>query len=169
MNLTEIAEQLNTSTMTIYRRLRKAGLNIADLRDEKSGEVTAAGASAIAALFDSPHATAAERVITPDTERDATGTTAATAAQAGQVDTAAAVQIATLTAQVEGLQALIAQLEGERDELRRQLDAVTAALHAEQADRQQERRLLTASTAQADSGEDHRQRRGFFDFLRRRT
>ena len=162
--------------MTIYRRLRKAGLNIADLRDEKSGEVTAAGASAIAALFDSPgvtpRATAAERVVTPDTERDTTGATEATTAQAGQVNTAAAVQIATLTAQVEGLQALIAQLEGERDELRRQLDAVTAALHAEQTDRQQERRLLTASTtgaAQADGGEDHRQRRGFFDFLRRKT
>ena len=70
--------------------------------------------------------------------------------------------MAALTATVDGLRALVSQLEGERDELRRQLAQVTAALQAEQADRQQERLLLTGATA---TGGDGQQRRGWLKRL----
>lgn len=150
MTLTAMARQLNTSPMTVYRRLKRAGVNIEELRDAGSGQLTAAGVSTIAALFDT---TTPQTAITGDAtqiqhddKRDATGVTqdAATAA-------------AVLQAKLDGANAIIEQLTSERDELRRQLDAVTAALHAEQADRANERRLLTAGEAG-----DGQQRRGIF-------
>lgn len=160
MTVTEMAKRMNVSTMTVYRRLKRASVNIEELRDADSGELTAAGVAAIASLFD---ATGPQQDVTDDATQAQQGGEGVTTGAKAATD---AVEIARLTATVDGLRALVAQLEGERDELRRQLDAVTAALHAEQADRSNERRLLTAgstSTA-ADAGQ---QRRGLFDFFRR--
>ena len=57
MTLAEIARQLNTSTMTVYRRLDKAGVKIADLRDADTGEITAEGVAVIGGLFTTTGAT----------------------------------------------------------------------------------------------------------------
>lgn len=140
MTLTALAEQLNTTTMTIYRRLKRNGLTIDELRDATTGDLTPTGVSTIAALFDATGGTAAE----PTAEQGATSDTE-------QGGTGNALAVAVLEAKLEGAAALIEQLTGERDELRRQLAAALAALAAEQADRQQERRLLTGAVA--DPGE----------------
>lgn len=153
MTLAELARQLNTTTMTIYRRLQKRGVTIKELRDADTGEITPAGASIIASMFSVTGTTQAEQAaaqtITGAVERNATGITGGDAAT-----------VAVLRAQLEGRDAIIAQLRDERDELRRQLATVTAALEREQADRSNERLLLTAGGSE--------QRRGLFGWLRRK-
>ena len=142
MTVTEMAKQLNTTPMTVYRRLKKTGVNIADLRDSVSGELTSSGVAAIAALFDTSTAQSATDTITDDVTRTSQGSNSDTQ----QAQTAAdAIRIAELVSTVEGQRQLIHQLEAERDSLRQQLSAVTSALMAEQADRQHERQLLTGS------------------------
>lgn len=150
MTLAAMARQLNTTTMTIYRRLKRKGVDIASLRDDVSGELTPAGMSIIASLFDGQGATTleqgaghdAEQVITGDAEQGATLYT----------------QVCVLQARLDGAEALIEQLTNERDDLRRQLAAALAALATEQADRQQERLLLT---------DGQQRRRGLFGWIRR--
>ena len=159
MTLTALAEQLNTTTMTIYRRLKRNGLTIEELRDATTGDLTQAGVSTIAALFDATGGTstepAAEQAATPETEKSTTDRDA--------------LAVAVLEAKLEGSAALIEQLTGERDELRRQLAAALTALAAEQADRQQERRLLTGAAADPgdslekyDKDKDNRRPSWFF-------
>lgn len=135
MTLTALARELNTTQMTIYRKLKKNGVNIADLRDDATNELTSEGISVISALFDTT---------TPSNAIEDSNTNATP----NNSD--------VLQAQLDGAMALIEQLTGERDELRRQLATVTAALQAEQADRQQERQLLTGGDANGQ------RRRGFF-------
>ena len=146
MTLAAMARQLDTTTMTIYRRLKRKGVDIASLRDDTSRELTPAGMSIIASLFDGQSATApepaAEQVITGDSEQGATLYT----------------QVCVLQARLDGAEALIEQLTNERDDLRRQLTAALAALATEQADRQQERLLLT---------DGQQRRRGLFGWIRR--
>lgn len=137
MTLTEMAKQLNVSPMTIYRRLKKNGYEIGSMRDVSTGELTAAGVSVIASLFDT---TTPQTAITGDATQIQQGCNgvAQTASQ-GLLDASTAI----LQAKLDGANALIEQLTGERDALREQLAAAQAALAAEQADRQAERRLLT--------------------------
>ena len=52
VNVTNMAKHLGTSKPTLYKRVKQAGLNLDDLRDKDTGELTASGASALAALFD---------------------------------------------------------------------------------------------------------------------
>ena len=157
MTLTDLARELGTTTMTIYRRLKRNGVNIDDLRDSSTGELTNVGVSTIAALFDrtgvTPAQPAAQQSATLDTQQDTTPTT--------QLD------VAVLQAQLDGARALIEQLTGERDELRRQLGAALAALATEQADRQQERRLLTQGDGHDEKyqNQNNQTRRGFFSRL----
>lgn len=159
MTLAAMARQLNTTTMTIYRRLKRNGVSIEELRDSNTGNLTPAGASIIASLFDEPAATApeqpAQRDVTADTEQTATGQNGGSW---GECD--------VLRAQLDGARELIGQLTGERDELRRQLATAQAALAAEQADRANERRLLTAGSVQDD---DRRPRRGLFGWFKKGT
>ena len=160
MTLKAIADELNTTTMTIYRRLEKKSINIGELRDADTGEITPAGAAVIASLFKNTGTTddndRVKQIITDVLTGDAQGATGEAAQQTPGSSGTEAAQVAALTATVDGLRALVAQLEGERDELRRQLSQVTAALQAEQADRQQERLALTAGST--DSAQ---QRRGW--------
>lgn len=142
-----MAKQLNVTTMTIYRRLEKNGLNIADLRDGDKGPLTSEGVAIIASLFDT---TTPQTALTGDTTRTPqdNNSDAQTASQ-GASTADMAVQVAALTATVDGLRGMVEQLTGERDELRRQVAALTAALQREQDDRQAERRLLTGDVGEA--------------------
>lgn len=127
--------------MTVYRRLKKAGISIETLREQNSGEITPAGANTIASLFDTP-SQAAQQVTTDDAPRVATET-------------------ATMAARLEAAQETIRRLEDERDRLIRLLDAANAALEREQDDRRHERQLLTGNAT------DGQQRRGWFGWFRR--
>ena len=137
MTVVNLARQLGVSTMTIYRRAKKRGIVLNELRDDLTGELTAEGVATLAALFD---ATGAEMTATRDATRPAQGCNTET--QWGDVGGAAVLQ-----ARLDGAMALIEQRTSERDDLRRQVEALAAALAAalatEQADRQDERRLLT--------------------------
>lgn len=151
MTITAMAKELNVSTMTIYRRCKKNGVHIDDLRDETSGELTAAGVAAIASLFDT---TTPQRATTGDAtpiQHDYNSATQ-TAPQGPE-----AASIAVLEAKLEGAAVLIEQLTSERDALREQLAAAQAALNAMIEDRQAERRLLTGSV-DGDPGAPRRRR-----------
>lgn len=52
MNVTQLAKHLGISKPTLYKRVKDAGLQLDDLRDKTTGELTAQGAATIAALFD---------------------------------------------------------------------------------------------------------------------
>lgn len=160
MTVTAMAKQLNVSTMTIYRRCKRNGVNLDELRDGETNELTSAGVAVIASLFD---ATAPQTTATDDTTQLQQGRNSD--AQPMPQDTgpaSTAVRVAELAATVEGQRVLIETLTSERDELRRQLAAVTAALAAEQADRQAERRLLTGG-----GGNDVQPRRHWWQWGRR--
>lgn len=139
MTIAALAKQLNVSTMTIYRRCDKKGLKIKNLRDDKTGELTAEGVAAIASLFD---ATAPQNAITEDTTRTPQGANSVT--QPAQQGPGPGL-VDVLQAKLDGLNALLEQVTAERDALRGQVAALTAALEREQADRASERRLLTGS------------------------
>lgn len=166
MTLAAISKQLNVSTMTVYRRLRKAGISLDGLRDS-NGEITSAGASLIASLFDAPQdATqgAANDVTRCNSEAQRDTTQGATPPPVGEALRSAedAAQIAVLTAQLDAACDTIARLEAERDRLVAQLDAAAEALEREQRDRANERLLLTGG-----GGEARQRGRGLFWWLRR--
>lgn len=137
MTVTEIASRLNVTTMTVYRRLKKAGLNIADYRDE-SNNLTADGVAIIGNLFNGADAITGDTSTTTD---DVTQVEHETQPDTQQLETA--VKLAELTAKVDGLKATLEQVQDERDRLRVQVDTLTQMLQAEQ---QQRERLLTAGT-----------------------
>jgi len=156
MTITGIAKQLNVSTMTIYRRCKKNGIALDDLRDTETGELTAAGASVIASLFD---ATGPQTALTGDATRTSQG-------YDGVAQTASQAACDVLQARLDGANAVIEQLTSERDDLRRQVAALTAALEREQTDRQAERRLLTAGV-DGEAGEAAQPRRRWWPWARR--
>lgn len=147
MTVTEVARSLGVSTMTIYRRLDKAGLNIAELRDKDTKELSAEGVSVIGQLFadtgtttsatqtDNKSATQPQRVVTHDTE----------------------VELAVLRVRLETATETIERLTEERDKLREENSRLLTLLEGEQMQRQ---RLLTDGSNQ--------QRRGWFWWVRRR-
>ena len=134
MTLTAIAEQLGVSTMTVYRRCKKSGVNIADLRDPVTGEVSPDGVHVISALF--------SKVTAANSTQSATegGT------QTPQPITDSETRCAILETQLEAAKLRIQMLENERDRLVNQLDRLADALAREQDDRQRERLLLTGDT-----------------------
>lgn len=137
MTLTDMAKQLGVTTMTIYRRCEKNGVNIADLRDGAKGPLTSEGVAVIASMFDT---TTPQTALTGDATPTQPGYNPGDGSTVtGPLDDSTAV----LRAKLDGMTALVEQLTGERDALREQLAAAQAALAAEQADRQSERRYLT--------------------------
>ena len=130
--------------MTVYRRLNKAGLSIADLRDADTGEITAEGVAVIGSLFD---ATGQQE----PQQADATRTQ-----PAAQPDTQPAeVEAAVLRVKLEASEATVQRLEDEVQRLRGECDRLVSMLEAEQRQRQQ---LLT---------DGHQRRGGLFAWLRR--
>lgn len=140
MTLAEVARQLNTTTMTVYRRLNRAGLKIADMRDADTGEITAEGVAVIGGLFTTTRAT---QPATDTTTTSTTRTQHTTQHDAQPVE----VEAAVLRERVQGLTDKLLAVEAERDRLLSQVTTLTEMLQAEQRQRQM---LLT----------DGRQRRG---------
>lgn len=110
MTLKQLAGELHTSTMSIYRRASRAGVRVQDLRGE-DGELTVAGVAMLASMFDST---------TPTTE----GATDSTTPAAHEAHTEHnEVEVARLEAEVAGLRRLVDTLEAQVADLRQRLDA----------------------------------------------
>lgn len=152
MTIAQMAARLGVSSMTIYRRLRRNGLDIADMRDD-SGALTADGVATIGALFDNSGA------ITGDADGITDDATKAEQVTKHDTEQSNMIELARLQEQNEGLRALLMQVQSERDSLREQLATAQAALAAEIADRASERRLLAAGAGgDGDGGQDRRRR-----------
>lgn len=52
MNVTQLAKHLGISKPTLYKRIKDAGLQLDDLRNTQTGELTQHGVEIISALFD---------------------------------------------------------------------------------------------------------------------
>ena len=52
MNVTQLAKHFGTSKPTLYKRVKDAGLQLDDLRNTQTGELTQYGVESISALFD---------------------------------------------------------------------------------------------------------------------
>lgn len=143
MTLTDVAKELNVTTMTIYRRLKRAGVNVTDLRDVSTGELTAEGVAVIGGLFDATGANTASH-------DDTTRTQPTTQPDAQPVDVDSMVEAAVLRARLEAAEATIQRLDAECDRLRGRVDVLTTMLQTEQDARV---RLLEADTTR---------RRGWF-------
>lgn len=142
MTITGMAKELNVSAMTIYRRMKRAGVNVTELRDDATGELTSEGVAVIGNLFST------------------TGTTTTTTGSATQPQPApqpaADVEAAVLRAKLDAAEDTVARLDAECERLREQVNTLTEMLRTEQLQRQ---RLLP----------DGQQRRGglLFGWLRR--
>ena len=145
MTVKEVARSLGVSTMTLYRRLGKAGLKIEELRDE-NGVLTAEGVATIGQLF-------AETSV-PQTESTESVTSSQQVSQ--QVTQPAEVAVEVLKVKLEAAEATVERLTEERDRLLVERDRLLAMLEAEQMTRQ---KLLT---------DGNQQRRGWFWWVRRR-
>lgn len=113
MNVTQMAKHLGTSKPTLYKRVKLAGLDLDELRDKDTGELTDSGTSAIAALFDDYTPVLTEK-------REANHSSAAT------VDaelTAARQQIEALQREIDLLREM---LDGKNAELARMAEDLTA-------------------------------------------
>jgi hypothetical protein len=148
VTLAEMARQLNTSTMTIYRRLDKAGLKIADMRDADTGEITAEGMAVIGGLFTT---TGATQPTTVTTTNGTTRTQPTTQHDAQPAD----VEAAVLRERCKALEDTVQRLDAECERLRVERDKLLAMLESEQ----QARTLLLT---------DGRQRRGLFGWFKSR-
>lgn len=137
VTITGMAKELNVSAMTIYRRMKRAGVDVAELRDDATGELTSEGVAIIGNLFST------------------TGTTTTTTGSATQPQPAADVEAAVLRAKLDAAEDTVARLDAECERLRQQVDTLTAMLQAEQ---QQRMRLLP---------DGQQRRGGLFGWLRR--
>ena len=140
MTLTQIAKELNVTTMTIYRRLQKNGLKIADLRDDTTGELTPEGVSVIGSLFSMTGQQTAQQTDTTRALQDA---------QRDDTD------VAVLRERVRGLEDALKRADAECDRLRSENDRLLSVVQ----DAQRQTQLLLTDG----------QRRGLFSWLRRRN
>ena len=147
MTMRSIAGDLGISIPTLYRRLKAAGVNVAELRDDKTGKVTPAGAAVIADLFrGGEDDTAIQEILNGGSQSVARDTLTR--------DADATVEIAVLRERVRGLEDKLTALDSECDRLRAERDRLLTLVEGEQAQRV---RLLEGG-----------QRRGLFGWLRRR-
>lgn len=125
MTLAEVARQLNTTTMTVYRRLNRAGLKIADMRDADTGEITAEGVAVIGGLFTT---TGATQPATDTTTTSTTRTQHTTQHDAQPAD----VEAAVLRERCKALEDTVQRLDAECERLRVERDKLLAMLEGEQ-------------------------------------
>lgn len=140
MTVKQMAAELGVTPMTVYRRLKRAGIAITELRDDVTNELTPNGIAIIGSLFDATEpttegATSTEQVAQPETKPDMS------------------VDCAVLQAKLDGMEQLLRAVTDERDALRRQVSELTALLREQQ-------RLLPAG--------HERRGGGLFGWFRRR-
>lgn len=129
MTMRAIANELGISIPTLYRRLKADGVNLADLRDEKTGKVTPAGAAVIADVFrGSMDNTAIQEIINRDSQCVSSDT--------DQQNAAETVRAAVAAAKLEAAEATISRLEDELTRLRDERDKLLSMLETEQRQRQ---------------------------------
>lgn len=146
MTMRAIADQLGVSIPTLYRRLKAEGVNLADLKDSKTGKVTPAGAAVIADIFrGSEDETAIQDVIS--------GASQCVSGDISRQDADVTFEAAVLRVKLEAAEATITRLEDDLTRLRGEHDKLLSMLEAEQRQRQL---LLT----------EGRRRRGLFAWLR---
>ena len=150
MTMREIATELGVSIPTLYRRLKQEGVDIKGLRDEKTGKVTAEGASVIAGLIGSPEDDKAVQGIINGASQSVT-------ADELQEITTLRINLATAEARLEASAETVKRLDTEVRRLQTEVDRLTGLLEAEARTRQA---LLT-------DGAQGQRRRGLFDWLRR--
>lgn len=109
MTLKAFAAEMGVSVMTVYRRAKAAGISISKLRGA-DGALTAEGVSVLGSLFGT---------VTGGTEGDTGDRTLM-----HQADNM--IEIARLTAEVQGLRRLVDTLEAQVADLQRRLDASEA-------------------------------------------
>lgn len=141
MTIGSIAKQLDVSSMTVYRRLKRAGIDVASLRDAETGELTSEGLATIGSLFATTEST--------------TSTTTESTTRTQQAPQQAEMEAVVLRVKLEAAMDTVARLDAECERLRQQVDALTEMLQTEQRCRQA---LLPAPG----------QRRGLFGWRRRR-
>lgn len=133
MTMRAIAEQLGVSIPTLYRKLKTEGVKVSELRDDKTGKVTPAGAAIIADLFrGSEDNTAIQDVLNGVSQT----VTHETALQDGDET----LTVAVLRERIAGVEERLSMMTAERDRLRSECDRLMSLLEAEQRQRQQ---LLT--------------------------
>jgi FtsZ-binding cell division protein ZapB len=137
VTITGMAKELNVSAMTIYRRMKRAGVDVAELRDDATGELTSEGVAIIGNLFST------------------TGTTTSTTQPQPAPQPVAEVEAAVLRAKLDAAEDTVVRLDAECERLRQQVDTLTAMLQAEQ---QQRQRLLM---------DGQQRRGGMFGWFRR--
>ena len=150
MTMREIAAELGVSIPTLYRRLKQEGIDIKGLRDEKTGKVTAEGASIIADLIGSPEDDKAVQGIINGASQSVT-------VDELQEVTTLRINLATAEARLEASAETVKRLDTEVRRLQAEVDRLTGLLEAEARTRQA---LLT------DGGQGQR-RRGLFSWFRR--
>lgn len=98
MTIADLAKDLGVSTRTIYRRVERAGLKIADMRTE-DGQLTSDGAQTLAALFDT-----IDRDNDCDRQRHDAGQHKAKTTKTDEPCHALALELAEVKAKLEGLE-----------------------------------------------------------------
>ena len=136
MTIREIAERLDVSVPTLYRRLKAEGIDVKALRDDKTGKVTPAGASVIASLFSVSEDDAAIQEVIDGASQPVSPDTSCN-------DTELRVRAAVAEARLEAAERELERLRSEVDSLRAERDRLLSLLEGEQQQRQ--RLLLTES------------------------
>lgn len=118
MTVAELAQELGRSHQAVYKRIAKAGLKMADLRDSSTGQLTPQGVEAIRSLYANSNGESCAKGAQQDAQE-----LAKLRAEVEELRKAAA--DALHRAELADVKAAAA--ENERDYLREQLDAAIKA------------------------------------------
>ena len=119
MTVAEVARALGISHQAIYKRIAKAGLKLASLRDASTGHLTPQGVEALTRLY--PQLDAAgtvEKPVAPDAQAVEDLRNQVASLKQAAADATHAAELARIRAEAA---------ENERDYLRQQLDAAIKA------------------------------------------
>lgn len=81
MTMTELAKQIGVSKQTLYNRVKAAGINLDEMRDKSTGELTSSAFYTLSSLFDGQ-----ERVKAVETSKQNTDHTQNLTALQAQID-----------------------------------------------------------------------------------
>lgn len=137
MTMREMASTLRTSVPTIYRKLKDAGIDVKDLRDANTGDLTPSGAATIAGLFDGSQASqdvlnAVSQTVSGDSLQDVSGDNVALRIEVEVLRT----KLESMETTLEMLRAELDRQRTEAEGMRAERDRLLTMLEAEQQQRQ---------------------------------